>query len=91
MLIILLVISALFGINLVSLILAGSALHYASFEKQPHPSHAQLGGVQAFYNQTKLKNTTERIEYIKKLKKEGRVSEEEYHRLLDEIIVNSIK
>lgn len=85
-----LIITTLAGLNIISLILVISAFYYASTESAPHPSHEQLVGVEAFYNKSNLKNTTERIEYVKKLKKGGKISEAEYIKLLEEIIANSV-
>lgn len=41
--------------------------------------------------QLKLKNMAEKIELVKHLKAEGSISEEEYNKLLDEIITNGVK
>lgn len=89
------------GMNFISAILVCIACFSKTNHYQPSATHQTSASVQInpmvgmtpdqIKEQLKLKGMAEKIEIVKHLKEDGSINDEEYHKLIDEIITNGVK
>ena len=89
------------GMNFISSILVLVACFSKQNNYQPSATHQVPASAQInpmvgmtpdqIKEQLKLKGMAEKIEIVKHLKEDGSINDEEYHKLIDEIITNGVK